>query len=201
MQARFLTSAIVLFFGLLASTSTNAVIISIEPSNQISLLGELVTADIVFSELDVEVISAYDLDVTYDASILSATSVAFSSSLGNPFLFEVFEDFDLSVPGVVDLAQLSLLSDAALGLLQPSSFVTVATLSFQAIASGTSLLDFRFDAFNDVKGLSGEILPLTPRTGSVTVVSVPEPGTLALFLLGLSGLVGVRRMKSQGARR
>jgi len=157
------------------------------------LVGESVTVDIVLSDLAGEVVSAYDLDVIYDDSVVLATGVSFSGMLGDPLLWEVFQDADLSVAGLVDLAELSLLSDAALLALQGGDSVIVASIEFEAIASGISPLGFVFDAFNDVKGLRAQPLDLAVEGGSVS--AIPEPGSFLLFLAG-TAVVGFALRKA-----
>jgi hypothetical protein len=135
-------------------------------------------------------VSAYDLDVTYDSSVLSATGVTFGLLLGDELLFEVLNASDVSVPGLVDFAQVSLLSDAELAALQSDPF-TLATLEFDAIGVGTSSLDFVFDAFNDIKGRTALVLDVDPGSGSVNVV--PEPHAVLVFALGaflVGGAIG-----------
>ena len=56
--------------------------------------------------------------------------------------------------------------------------MTLATLGFNAIADGTSQLSFRFDEFNDVKGLNAEVLDLTGEA------AIPEPSAALVFALG-----------------
>ena len=62
--------------------------------------------------------------------------------------------------GLVDLAEVSLESDLDLAALQGNS-VTLATLAFNAIGTGTGTFNFVFDAFNDVKGNDAMVLSLT----------------------------------------
>ncbi len=167
---------------LLMPAAAGAVSIGFSPSAQAVDVGDPVFVDVVISDLNGEIVSAYDLDITYDASILTATDVTFGSFLGDEFFFEVFNDFDLSGSGVVDMAQLSLLSDADLAAMQPASFV-LATIEFQAIADGTSALDFV--APLDIKGLQASIIDVDPASGSVTVgAPIPEPSAALIFGLG-----------------
>ena len=119
---------------------------------------------------------AFDLDVAFDQSIFAPTSVTFGLFLGDPSAFEAFTDFNF-LSGVVDFAEVSLLSSAELDILQPSSF-SLATLSFNAIGDGTS--QFGFVGNQTVDDAFGEKL------------SVPEPGTILLVASGLLGL-GLRK--------
>ncbi len=181
-------------FGLVSSGvpySVEALTIGFAPSSQTVSMGDSVQVDVIVSSLGGEVVSAYDLDVLYDSSILLATGVTFGVLLGDEAWFEVFNDSDTSLAGVIDFAQLSLLSDADLVALQPDSF-TLATLEFQAIGSGTSSLDFMFDAFNDIKGLDASLLEASAEPGSVTVANpIPEPHAALVFGLGAL-VIGVR---------
>lgn len=64
------------------------------------------------------------------------------------------------------MAEVSLLSDVALESVQLGSF-RLATLSFNAIKTGSSPLTFVSDAVNDVKGSGAQMLILEARNGSV----------------------------------
>ncbi len=178
--ATALTALVLVFAGLPAG----AVTIGFAPATQNVPSGGLFTVDVVVSGLAGEVVSAYDLDLVYDASILSATTVSFGPLLGDVGASEVFNDFDLTSAGVADFAQLSLLSDGGLQGLQPDGFV-LATIGFQAVGLGTSPLELVFDSINKVTGLGGQVLPVTAPLGSVTV---PEPGAAPLCLLGAAVL-------------
>ena len=165
-----------------------AVTAGFAPPGQSVGLGDVIAVDVVFGDLGDEIISAYDLDITYDASILDATGVIFTSALGDELFFEAFNAYDLGASGVVDLAQLSLLPDAVLDALQTGDSVHVATLVFDAVGVGATDLGFVFDEFNDVKGRDAAILPILADTGRVVVEGVqtpiPEPSAALLFLVG-----------------
>ena len=126
--------------------------------------------------------------------VLTATNVQFGTDLGDEFFLEVFNGLDLSVAGVIDFAQTSLLSDLELFALQGDS-VVLATLSFDAIGVGISSLDFVQDI---VGGSNFSALTLdNVGTGSVTVNDVaviPIPGAALLMLTGLFG-IGVASRK------
>ncbi len=162
--------------------SATAITIGFEPASQTVEVGDTLSVDVVVSDLGGEIVSAYDLDITYDASILTATDVSFGLLLGDEAWWEVLNDSDLSTPGLVDLAQVSLLSDAELDALQPDDEFTLATIEFLAIDLGESSLDFVFDAFNDIKGFNAEPLDVDPVSGGVRVI--PEPHSALVFALG-----------------
>ena len=85
-------------------------------------------------------ISAYDLDISFDSSLLTFDSVEFGALLGGPA--DSFQDSGLLGAGVLDLAELSLLGAGDLDALQPDSFV-LATLHFTPIAPGDDLADLQ----------------------------------------------------------
>ncbi|MGR9053901.1 MAG: cohesin domain-containing protein [Gammaproteobacteria bacterium] len=188
----YIIFATVLFLEFYYSTA-DAIFLDFQPAFQTVETDSVFTVDVVVSGLDSanEIVSAFDLDVTYDAGILDATGVTFSDLLGDPdpFVFETDSGFDLTT-GRIDFWELSFLSDDELALLQPSRF-SLATLSFQALAIGVT--DLLFDPVAvpgiDVKGLSAGRLVLDVNTGHVSVTAqasdVPEPPIIFFCVLGL----------------
>lgn len=181
---------VLIALAVLATTPASAATIAFEPADQTVGLGALATVDIVVSDLGAEIVSAYDLDILYDSSIVTATDVVFTTLLGDELFFEVLNDLDASAPGVVDLAQLSLLSDADLFALQGGDSVVLASIMFEAVGVGSSALDFVLDDVNDIKGRLGEILPIDPTGGVIRVEGsgsvIPEPSAATLFSIGFA---------------
>jgi hypothetical protein len=175
-----------------------AATISFSPSSQTVGLADSVFVDVSISGLAGGIVSAYDLDVTYDAAVLVASDVVFGSFLGDESFFEVFNGFDLSVAGVVDFAQLSLLSDPDLSLMQPDSFV-LATIEFTAIGAGTSSLDYVTPL--DITGFVGGPLHVYPQSGSVRVSNpIPEPSAALVFGVGTFIVGAATRSNKRAAR-
>jgi hypothetical protein len=89
--------------------------------------------------------------------------------------------------GLIDAAS-GTVSDVSFGTISspPSGTFLTATLNFSAIAEGTSALKLMASGpqpfFED---LAQEPLPVSFRTGSITVTSVPEPSSIALALAGV----------------
>ena len=165
-----------------------AINIGFDPDSQSVVFGSSLEVDIVFSNSGGEIVSTYDLDITYDSSVLDATGVIFTTALGDELFFEVFSDALLSTRGIVDPFQLSLLSDLELPAIQGGDSITVATLMFDAIGVGTTKLGFVFDDFNDVKGSNALVLPIIADNGFVRVQAeraIPEPSAALLFFLGV----------------
>jgi hypothetical protein len=171
---------------LLWSVPSDAVVIDFGPGSQTVPLGAAAAVDLVISGLGdftAPSLGTFDLDVTYDASILLAASVTLA-----PFLGDAIQGVDISTPGLIDLFVISLLSPVELDALQPESFV-LATLSFDTIALGTSALALTQVVAGDAVGAD---LGAAAGAGSITVTGsgapVPEPSLTGLLLTGALGL-------------
>jgi len=182
---------------LLLAFSAGAVTIGFDPASQAVAVGDTVFVDVVVSDLGGEIVSAYDLDITYDDSLLAVESVSLSSALGDELFFEAFYHSDISNSGVVDIAGLSLLFDFELLALQGGDSVVLGTLGFRTLGLGESSLDFVFDAFNDIKGSNAAVLDVTPVPGSIS--AVPEPTAALLFFVGVAAVHSAIRGQRSGA--
>lgn len=181
----------------LSATRVQAMSLSFVPGSQVLSGVGVAAVDIVITGLEAvapqQVVSSYDLNVSYNPSVLQATGVSFGSFLGASL-----QNFDTSNPGVVELAEVSLESDASLALLQPDGF-TLATLTFSAVQFGRSALTFVAVPVLglNVIGLDADVLPVAGGQGAVEVV--PEPQTLVLLGTGLVMLAGNWRRKACAA--
>jgi hypothetical protein len=175
--------------------NASAIMIDIVPTSQTVQAGDAFDVNVVVSGLSAtnEIVSAYDFDISYDSSVLAATTVSFGQYLNLSNMLDSFQDVILTNPGIIDFAEVSLLFNNELAAQQPDSFL-LASLSFKAIGAGISKLLFVPDpVFGiDVKG-SDPLLPLTVDVTGAQVavnpaVSVPEPSTLLLMLIALIAL-------------
>ena len=142
-----------------------------------------------------EIVSAYDLDVLYNRSILLPTAVSFSSALGNVSSYEVYQASNFTVNGVANLKAVSLLADSDLKALQNTmgGNILLATLTFTAVANGNDTLAYDWGptsrGLRDVKGSKNTAYSV-----------VPEPSTYLLSLIagaGVAAAVGLSRRQSR----
>lgn len=136
-------------------------------------------------------LGGFDVTVTFNPSILSFVGAIFGGFLGDIGLGEAVSIVTPPPPsGVVNLFEVSLLTGAELAMLQSSSFV-IASLTFQAIAGGSSSLSVSKVILSDENG--GELVNPDLLGGVITVrgggVVVPEPSTVVLVASCLLGLV------------
>jgi hypothetical protein len=135
---KLLALGIFTVWGALVGGAAQAATIGFAPSDIAVGAGDLFTVDVVVSDLGGEIVSAYDLDITFDGAALQANFVTFTNGLGNISL-EAIIDASLST-GVLDVAALSLLSDASLLALQGGDSIALFTVGFTALAEGTTTL-------------------------------------------------------------
>jgi len=147
--------------------------LGVSPLVQTVVSGQPVHFNLLLSGLGPAVLGGFDLDYGYSAALLDLTGVTFGSGLGDPALFEALTSTNTSIPGIVDLAEVSLLTNAQLAALQPTSGFLLATLSFNATGNGTAAMNF----------VSGT---LADGNGRALAFTVPEPSTLVLLALGIA---------------
>lgn len=144
--------------------------------------GDMFSVDIVISGVEASsTLNAFELDLGFDPAILMATGVVDGGFLLAP---SIVVQIDLTPPEVM-FAEATLLPIGAVGS------GVLASIGFTALTAGVSLL-----GLNDVVLSAPFGVPIAVdavNDGSVTVRSAQEPSTVALFVVGLLTLAGIRR--------
>ena len=191
--------------SLLISTGTaSALTLSLEPSATSVAVGSAFTVDLMVSGVNPTgaaplPVGAFDIDVWFDPMLMSFTGYQLGNSLGAVDTEALDWSWGEFTPGIIDLAELSLLSPAELEAIgQPESF-SLATLEFLCLGMGTSQIGiddsdplFTYNVV-DAWGDSFAVTVADP----VTIAQTPEPGTMLLLASGLAGLAGTRRRRKK----
>ncbi len=174
----------ILFIGSALITAQGASL-SIDPLLQSVDAGELVFVDIVVSDLEPDIISAYDLSISFDNTIVNFSTINIDDAA---FGFSISDFESTTAPGIISFNLASFELDADLDILQNDSF-TLATLGFETLNNGgTSTLSF---SHVDIVGANSS--NITPSLGSAsvrvnTITSVSEPSVLLLLGIGVFGI-------------
>jgi hypothetical protein len=170
------------------STQLQAAIISFDPSSQSVQLGDTATVDLRISGLGDDILAAFDIDVSFDDSILAYQSFTFGTGL-DVLGYGSIQDVDDSVSGTVNVYELSFDFDSDLINLQPNNFV-LGTFTFDTLSIGTSALDV---TYVDLVGANYSLLQASVVSGSIS--AVPVPAAIWLFGTALIGMIGFNKRK------
>ena len=186
--------SLVVMLGFTVAPTAYGVMLSVVPESPTVNVGGTFSVDVIAAGLldgSAPSIGTYDLNVGYDAGLLSLANVTFGNGLDVLGLGS-FRDFSASTPGLANVFELSFDSIADLNSLQVDTF-KLFTLTFSANSIGTSVFGLTINALGDAEGnpLAADI-----RNASVSVTPVPLPAAPWLLLSGLGAVAGfVRRRK------
>lgn len=198
MNKLFLIAALLASSGFQTANANGVVYeLSFVPLSQSVAVGGNVVVDAVLTGIgpsspDDQIVSAFDVSVDFNSSIVSFSSGTLGTDFGVLSAFAVPTVVGSTISWNLTSAEL----DAALQGMQGHS-VTLGTLNFYALAVGSSPLSY---SYSDVTGLNATALVPDLLTGTINVTGtspVPEPSTLMLMSLGALGLLTAKRRKAQ----
>lgn len=181
-------------FGVAAHAAT----LSAVPSASAVEVGDIFSVAIDIGDLidaGAPSLGAFDLDIQFDAGVLSYTGFTWGDAVLGDQLdlaqlgsLNGYDDSNAAL-GSLNFYEVSLDDSSELDAMQAGSF-GLLTLTFSALATGTSPLALNINALSDAAGneLSAQI-----NNGAVTVNAVPLPATLPLFVSALLLAAGRRR--------
>ena len=198
-----LLSTLCLTAGLLtiAAPASAAIVLRFTPTDSHINVGESVRIDLSVSGLDSEVLSAYDLNLRWNAAVVNYEDADFTSltaQLGGSF----FHLSDSLLQGDVGILGSSNLLDDDLANVQSNSFL-IGSLLLRGVADGATnvTLGADLDLERNLVGRGSQTLSVTVEAACVAVgggtCQAPEPASWALAAMALTGLVGIRRVRSR----
>lgn len=188
----------------LVSLSSHATLLSVDLDNTDYQVGDVLSADIVISDIELDavgfdkLVASFNTNFLFDDSLLAFDHVTFGDKLDvdpDPF-FASFQDDSLVSPGNLFIQETAQafgfdLFAAQNGLNQ---FV-LATVNFNVLQSGISSLSFANVAVGDEFGFSFTDVQTTNASFTVAnSVAVPEPSTFILVVAAMMMLLRRRAL-------
>ncbi len=188
----------------LVTLSSHATLLSVDLDNADYQVGDVLTADIVISDIELDafgfdkLVASFNTHILFDDSLLAFDNVTFGDKLDvdpDPF-FASFQDTNLASAGNLFIQEVAQAFDFDLFAAQDglNQFV-LATVNFNVLQSGISSLNFANVAVGDEFGSS--FTDVQTASASFTVansVAVPEPSTFILLIAAMMILVRRRAL-------
>jgi len=198
-EKRSLLAASLLVLAI-AAGGADAASLQVQPASNSTVVGDTLAVQFTVADLldgSAPSLGAYDLNVNFDAGVLSYSSISWGTQL-DLFGLGSIRGLDTSTvaSGHLNAFEVSLDDTSDLDNLQAGNF-TLFTLNFNAVGTGSSFLTLAINDLSDSAGNS--FAPGTDvANASVAVNAVPVPAALPLFasaLLALSGRLLRRRAR------
>lgn len=172
-----------------------AMTLEISPTYQSVALGTNAQVDVWLRSPGGNLLSTYDISLTYDPTILAYSTTTFSNALGVPYsdTNDIFST--LSDTGSLEIIAFPFIFNQSLQ--DGTADLLLFSLNFSTLAVGSSALNFLTGPLY-LGNENGDPLQAGLGKGSIEVTQsttpVPEPGTLVLFGIGLLfGVVFIKR--------
>ena len=191
--------ATVMSISLLSSLASAVPSLSFDPTPALGDVGDAINVDLVWDGDGANYIGAWDVDITFDSSVVSYVGTSFGTGLNSLGCVVPVDCDALEGGGVIDAFEFSFDSVAFLTANQDASGnrFTLATFEFTGLMEGVSDLSLLINDIGDENG-GAFSMPVTSSNGKICVggggcpAAVPEPPAILLMALGLAGLL-VRR--------
>lgn len=211
---KYKSAALCMALTALLTSPAQSATVSIVPNVLSQVVGDVFTVDVNISGLGTEIVSAFDLNIYFDNTMLAvegSPGYTLGSGLGGTWLdlsAVAADNFDLFADG---LAGIPTPTDDDLAALQTDNSFTIVTLSFRAVSAGVSYLRFGLGSNErDIVGRNAQFLQVDFNNACVAVnaagaqgngCAVPEPGSfglagLALMSALLPGVLRRRRLQT-----
>ncbi len=184
-----------LLTAFLFSLSANATLITVELNNTDYNVGDVLSADIVISEIELDstfqrIVGDFEFNLNFDNTVIDFISASFGDKLDvDPDPFWASDQSIISSLGSVFLSEISYALDSDLFFAQDglTSFV-LASIDFNVIGTGASFVNLSEVAIGDAYGNDFLAVNAIGQTYSVkngNSVGVPEPSTVFLMLIAM----------------
>jgi len=193
--------------GALFSTApASAISVYFDPSSQHVNVGDSVSVDVYIQDLGSEILSAFDLNFVYNASLLKWGVISWGGAndqLGNTYGTAPIIEWDSLVDGNLGVQGGALEDDATVAANQLDAFL-LFSFTFNALADGVTSFGLGSDPDFERNFVGLDALSLNVDIGSACIAigtgscetTVPEPGTLGLLGLGVLGMALSRRRRA-----
>lgn len=184
-----------LLMAFMFSLSANATLITTELNNTNFNVGDVITADIIISDIELDdtfqkLVSSFELALSFNDAIVEFVSASFGDKIDvDPDPFYASEQYVTPTFRSVLLEEIGYALENDLFFAQDglSSFV-LASVHFNVIGTGTGSLGFLDTIIGDSFG--NEFLDVSTTGQEYTVsngtpVGVPEPSSIFLMILGM----------------
>jgi hypothetical protein len=189
-----------LLVPLITASPVRAATVSIEPTTSTIVIGNQVTLALNIADLtSSQALGAFDITFNYNPALLSFPLISF----GDPALGDQLDPFKLGYnnatawsysAGSMDLTETSIrYSPADLLSGQAKSF-TLATVTFYALAAGTTPVTLTINSLADQNG-NPFTASLSNGNLTLTAATVPLPASAWLMLSGIVGFGAAARRR------